>query len=57
MQNLSALLIPRQSVFDQSYKDVVLDLTDLNEGKNDPDRFFAENYITSGQTIARALGE
>ncbi len=48
MQNLSSLLTPRQSVFDQSYKDVVLDLTDLNEDKIDPDRFFAENYITKG---------
>ncbi len=48
MKTLGEILTPRQTVFDQSYKDVVLDLTDLNEDKIDPDRFFAENYITKG---------
>lgn len=48
MKTLGEILTPRQTVFDQSYKDVVLDLTDLNEDKIKPDRFFAENYITKG---------
>lgn len=48
IKSLGQLLIPRQSVFDKSYKDVVLDLTDLAENKLDPDAFFAENYITRG---------
>jgi hypothetical protein len=48
MQSLKKTLTVRQSVFDKSYKDVVLDLTDLAENKIDPDRFFAENFITKG---------
>jgi len=48
MQSLKKTLQVRQSVFDKSYKDVVLDLTDLAENKIEPDRFFAENYITAG---------
>lgn len=48
MHSLKKTLQVRQSVFDKSYKDVVLDLTDLAENKIDPDRFFAENFITKG---------
>lgn len=48
MKNLKELLTPRQSVFDKSRRDVVLDITDLTEGKIDPATFFAENYITQG---------
>lgn len=48
MKSLKSVLVPRQSVFDKNYKDVVLDLTDLAEGKIGPDLFFAENYITKG---------
>ncbi|TAK42618.1 MAG: DUF499 domain-containing protein [Saprospiraceae bacterium] len=48
MKNLQELLRPRQSVFDKSRRDVVLDITDLTEGKIDPATFFAENYITQG---------
>ncbi|MDX2249188.1 MAG: DUF499 domain-containing protein [Bacteroidia bacterium] len=56
MQSLRKTLAVRQSVFDKSYKDVVLDLTDLADGKIDPDRFFAENYITKGmEQLYRAV--
>jgi hypothetical protein len=48
MKNLLELLHPRQSVFDKSRRDVVLDITDLTEGKINPTTFFAENYITQG---------
>lgn len=48
MKPLSALLQPRQSVFDKSRRDVVLDITDLTERKIDPTAFFAENFITQG---------
>ncbi len=44
MKTLGEILTPRKTVVDQSYKDVVLNLTDLDEDKIDPDRFFAENY-------------
>ncbi len=37
---------PRPSVFDPTIRDTVYDLDDLDQ--IDPDRFFAENYITDG---------
>lgn len=49
MKSLKDLLVPRDSVFDRSRRDVVLDLTDLvGETPVDGDAFFAENYITQG---------
>jgi predicted AAA+ superfamily ATPase len=43
---------PRQSVFDRSRRDVVLNISDLLEDRIDADRFFEENYITAGmQTL------
>ena len=39
---------PRQSVFNQDRRDVVLDLSDLLEDKIDADSFFSENFTTSG---------
>ncbi len=48
MQSLQKTLRVRQSVFDKSYKDVVLDLTDFAEDKIDLDRYFTENAITKG---------
>lgn len=48
MTTLYEALSPRQSVFDKSRRDVVLDLTDLAEDKIDPKVFFHENYITKG---------
>ncbi|MGH8018245.1 MAG: DUF499 domain-containing protein [Opitutaceae bacterium] len=48
MKSLSDLCTPRPSVFDRQRRDVVLDLTDLAEGKIDPKDFFEENHITDG---------
>ena len=48
MKTLKQLCKPRQSVFDRSRRDVVLDLTDLVEDKIKPAEFFAENYLTEG---------
>lgn len=48
MKSLKALCTPRKSTFDQSRRDVVLDITDLIDGKIRPDSFFTENYITVG---------
>jgi len=55
---LSQTCKPRQSVFDRSRRDVVLNISDLLEDKIDADRFFEENYITDGmQTlIDKAFG-
>lgn len=39
---------PRQSVFNKDHRDVVLDLSDLLEGKIDGKDFFDENFTTSG---------
>lgn len=46
--NLADTLKPRASVFDKSYRDIVLDITDLTQGKIEPKQFFDENYITKG---------
>ncbi len=50
MNSLKKLCVPRHSVFDNSRRDVVLDLTDLlsPESPIDPEDFFAENYMTEG---------
>lgn len=52
---LSQVCEPRQSVFDRSRRDVVLNISDLLEDRIDSenvDRFFKENYITAGmQTL------
>lgn len=39
---------PRQSVFNKDRRDVVLDISDLLEGKIDGEDFFDENFTTSG---------
>ena len=55
---LSQACQPRQSVFDRSRTDVVLNISDLLEDRIPCDRFFEENYITAGmQTlINKAFG-
>ena len=45
---LESACTPRQSVFDRSRRDVVLDLSDLLESKIDAQKFFDENFFTSG---------
>jgi len=50
--NLSTACNPRQSVFDRSRRDVVLNIDDLLKDRISPDQFFDENFITSGmQTL------
>ena len=39
---------PRKSVFNKERRDVVLDLSDLLESEIDPEKFFEENFVTSG---------
>lgn len=51
MKTLYELCVPRESVFDESKRDDVLDLTNLIENRIDPNRFFEENYITHGMRI------
>ena len=48
MKPLSVLCTPRPNVFDRQRRDVVLDLTDLVEGKIDANAFFEENHLTDG---------
>lgn len=48
MKSLKQLCQPRKSVFDRTRRDVVLDLTDLIDGKIDPEEFFEENWRTDG---------
>ena len=40
--------MPRDSIFDQSRRDSILDLSDLIENKINPDDFFGENFLTNG---------
>jgi len=50
--NLSKACKPRQSVFERSRRDVVLNIDDLLKDRINPDQFFDENFITSGmQTL------
>lgn len=52
--NLSTHCKPRQSVFDRSRRDIVLNLGDLLDGKLDAasgERFFDENYVTAGMKL------
>jgi hypothetical protein len=48
MKTLKELCKPRESVFDVSRRDVVLDLSDLIDDRIDPEEFFRENYLTEG---------
>ncbi len=48
MKSLKQLCVPRDSVFDKSRRDIVLDVTDLLEEKINPSEFFEENFPTDG---------
>lgn len=48
MKTLLEYCKPRRSVFDETKRDDVLDLTDLVENNIDPARFFEENFPTTG---------
>ena len=51
MNSLSNLCKPRESVFDETKRDDVLDLTDLTDNSIDPTEFFVENYVTQGMKV------
>ena len=51
MQPVSALCKPRDSVFSDTMRDDVLNLSDLIEGKIDATMFFNENFKTKGMEI------
>jgi hypothetical protein len=48
MNTIQQLCRPRESVFDRSRRDVVLDLTNLTGNQINAAEFFAENYLTDG---------
>ena len=48
MKKIKELCTPRASVFDDTTRDDVLNLSDLVQGKVDGKKFFAENFETSG---------
>ena len=58
MRTVKQACTPRASTFDPTRRDTVLavrsdlpDLSDLIDGRIDPDEFFAENHITDTRTI------
>jgi len=51
LKTLFELCQPRESVFDETKRDDVLDLTDLAENRIDPHRFFEENFLTEGMKV------
>ena len=51
MMTLMDLCKPRESVFDETKRDDVLDLTDLIENHIDPKTFFEENFVTEGMRL------
>ncbi len=48
MRTLFELCKPRQSVFEETKREDVLNLSDLREGRIECDSFFEENYLTGG---------
>ncbi len=56
MRTLAESCKPRDSIFDTARRDTVLDLTDLIQGRIDPDTFFRENHITEGMRILLTEG-
>lgn len=51
MKHISELCKPRANVFEDTTRDDVLNLSDLVEGKIDPNRFFDENFTTKGMEL------
>jgi len=51
MQTIKTLCKPRDSIFTDSVRDDVLNLSDLIEGKIDADKFFDENFKTKGMEL------
>lgn len=51
MQTLARACTPRDSIFDASRRDTVLDLSDLVADRVDPEAFFRENHVIEGMRI------
>jgi predicted AAA+ superfamily ATPase len=51
MQTIKALCKPRESVFVDTTRDDVLNLSDLIENNIDVDKFFDENFKTKGMEL------
>ncbi|MEZ0535772.1 DUF499 domain-containing protein [Caldicellulosiruptoraceae bacterium PP1] len=51
MKTLLQACIPRESVFDCSQREDVIDLTDLINNRINPKEFFEETYITQGMRL------
>ena len=51
MKSVAVLCKPRKSVFVDTTRDDVLNLSDLVEGRINADRFFDENFKTRGMNI------
>jgi len=56
MKTLAEACKPRDTIFDSTRRDTVLDLTDLVEDRIDVREFFAENHITEGMRILLTNG-
>ncbi len=56
MLTLAQACTPRDSIFDKTRRDTVLDLTDLAQGRIDAEAFFAENHITEGMRMLLSEG-
>jgi hypothetical protein len=56
MKTLAQACKPRDSIFEASRRDTVLDLSDLISDRIDPDAFFRENHITEGMRILLTEG-
>lgn len=51
MKSIAEMLKPRESVFSDSIREDVLNLSDFNEGRVNGESFFSENYETQGMKM------
>lgn len=51
MKTIQDMLTPRESVFSDTVRDDVLNLSDFSEGRVDKEQFFAENFQTQGMKM------
>ncbi|WP_029232559.1 DUF499 domain-containing protein [Butyrivibrio sp. VCB2006] len=51
MRSIAEMLKPRESVFSDTVRDDVLNLSDFAEGNIDAHKFFSENFKTQGMTM------
>lgn len=56
MKTLFKLCTPRESVFSETKREDVLNLSDLIENRINPSKFFAENFITQGMEMLFEAG-